>query len=504
MNKSKNFYITTPIFYPNNQLHLGHAYTVTIADIIARYKKMQGYNVYFQTGSDEHGEKISKTANLNNLTPQQLVDKNVLLFKKLWKELNILEDHYFMRTSFSFHKEKVQWIFEELLLKGDIYLGKYKGNYCIVCEEYVLNSKKCPSCNSELKEISEEAYFLKINKYRDTLIKYYDNNPEFLSPKTSINELFQSFLRQEIPDLCITRNDLSWGVSVPNKPEMTIYVWFDALCNYLTSENGDKFFSQDNHDSSEIVQIIGKDILRFHAIYWIILLIALNRKIPNKLISHGWILNSGSKMSKSKGNVINPLNLLNDYSSDVLRAYFAGKITIYQDGLLDEELLESFYQNFFLNNLGNLFSRVCKMLDLYRNNVIPIFNESKNDLLIDYYEDCISFVKKYEEKMNVYQITSAFNEIQNLIDNSNRLISTISPWKLFSEKNFELLDESLVYIINGLKVIAFLLFPITPETSEKIFSHFDIKLKDFNFQNIYDFKNFENKKLQKLSSHLFN
>lgn len=500
----KKVYLTTPIFYPNNQLHLGHAYTLTIADVIARYKKISGCQVYFQTGSDEHGEKIEKTARNQNITPQQLVDENILLFKKLWEKLNILEDYFFMRTSFPSHVTKVQEIFTKLLSNNDIYLGLYKGNYCVVCEEYILKSETCNSCNSELKWIEEEAYFLKIEKHRERLIKHYKDNPNFLSPNSSVNELFQSFLNQKIPDLCITRNNLDWGVPVPKRNGMTIYVWFDALCNYLTSEEGEKFFTLKNKlDNSEIIQVIGKDILRFHAIYWISLLFSLQKRVPNKIISHGWILNSGSKMSKSKGNVINPLELLKIHKSDTLRAYFSGKVIIYNDGIINEKILQLFYENFFLNSLGNLLSRVFKMLEMYNNNEIPIITEIENSFLLNYREENKKNVQKYRESMDNYQITFAFNEIQNIIANSNKLISNIEPWKLFSERKIDLLNKTLIEAIHGIEIIGFLLNPITPETSNKIFSHLNIDIKKVNFDNLLFFDRISGKKLKKIFIHLF-
>jgi methionyl-tRNA synthetase len=506
MNRTiKKVYLTTPIFYPNNQLHLGHAYTLTITDIIARYKGTLGCQVYFQTGSDEHGEKIVKTAINQNITPQQLVDKNILLFKKLWKKLNISENYFFMRTTFSSHITKVQEVFTKLLSNNDIYLGLYKGNYCIVCEEYILKSETCNSCGSELKWIEEEAYFFKIEKYRERLIKHYKNNPNFLSPNSSVNELFQSFLNQKIPDLCITRNNLDWGVPVPQKNGMTIYVWFDALCNYLTSEEGEKFFSFENSelDDSEIIQVIGKDILRFHAIYWISLLFSLQKKIPSKIISHGWILNSGSKMSKSKGNVINPFKLLENHKSDTLRAYFSGKVTIYNDGIIDEKVLQLFYENFFLNSLGNLLSRVFKMLEIYNNNEIPIITKIENSFLVSHQEENKKNVQKYKNSMDDYQITSAFNEIQNMITNSNKLISNIKPWKLFSERKIDLLNETLMEVIHSIEIIGFLLYPITPETSSKIFSHLKINIKEVNFDNLLFLNRISGKKLEKNFIHLF-
>jgi len=266
----KFFYITTPIFYPNDRLHLGHAYNMVLNDIIACYKKSQGYQVCFQTGSDEHGEKIEKKANSLGISPQELVDKNVLLFKRLWKELGISE-HIFYRTTSAIHEEKVQKIFTELLKKGDIYLDEYQGKYCVSCEDYVSDSKisdnnlcPTPNCQSELRKVNESAYFLRVSKYYSALTKHYSQNPDFLLPFNIKKELFENFLKNDVRDLCITRSDITWGISVPNNEKMVIYVWFEALLNYLNSKEGEKSFIRPN---TEIVHLIGKEITRFHAIY---------------------------------------------------------------------------------------------------------------------------------------------------------------------------------------------------------------------------------------------
>ncbi|RHZ35233.1 class I tRNA ligase family protein [endosymbiont GvMRE of Glomus versiforme] len=523
---TKFFYITTPIFYPNDCLHLGHAYTVVLADIIARYKKSQGYQVYLQTGSDEHGEKIEKKASSLGISPQELVDKNVLLFQQLWKELGISE-HIFYRTSSKTHKEKVQIIFTELLNRDYIYLGEYQGKYCVACEDYVSNDKvidnnfcPTPNCQTELRKVSEPAYFLRVSKYHPELVKYYSQNPDFLLPPNIKKELFKNFLKNDIRDLCITRSDIKWGIPVPNNEKMVIYVWFEALLNYLNSEPGEKFFlsefsekkkidnvkevacaviqnkngeyllvynkkysqwqfpggkleKRENAEeatkreifeetnlviedlekigeenfyinnnwwkfhfyrtkkysgeplikeketigeikffkiseiekinsqlpdrvneyllkklkSCEIVHLIGKEITRFHAIYWPIILFSLHKRLPNKILAHGWLTTPQGKMSKSKGNVIDPLELLKSkkYPKDFLRAYFIAKINFLQDGVCDEDLLKDFYHYFFVNNLSNLVSRVNKMLHLYNGGVIPeLKGEVKNEKLVEY------------------------------------------------------------------------------------------------------------------------
>ncbi|KLL04027.1 MAG: methionyl-tRNA synthetase [Mycoplasmataceae bacterium CE_OT135] len=646
------FYLTTPIFYPNDKLHLGHAYCLTIADIIARYKKSQGYQVYLQTGSDEHGEKIEKKSALLNLTPQQLVDKNVLLFQQLWKELGISE-HIFYRTSSPLHKEKVQKIFTELLEKGDIYLGEYQGKYCITCEDYVseskiINNNLCPNpdCQSELRIINEPAYFLKVSKYYPWLREYYRQNPDFLLPDKAKKEIFSNFLNENIPDLCITRSDIKWGISVPNKEKMVIYVWFEALLNYLNSDLGEKFFlsplrkatastseftdkKKSNHakevscvaiqnknneyllvynkkynkwqfpggkleqgesaeeaakreifeetnlviedlekvgeeifyanniwwkfyfyrtekyagellikeketigeikfleiskireinsqkpdevneylleklTTCEIVHLIGKEITRFHGIYWPIILFCLNKRLPNKILAHGWLTTPQGKMSKSKGNVIDPLELLKKYPKDPLRAYFVAKINFFQDGNFSEDLLKEFYQDFFIHNLGNLCQRVGKMVELYNDGIVPTFAETENIHLKNYYQICLTIIKDYQQKMNNYQLTGAFQEIEKLLNASNKLIQKLEPWNLFKKKETELLNLTLNYLVNGARIIAFLLTPIAPDSSQIIFEYLNLKCSDWNWENVKDFKKTTKEKIKPLKKPLF-
>ena len=313
-------YITTPIFYPNGQLHFGHLYTMIIADSCYRYQKTRQVIVYLQTGSDEFGEKIVRQAASSNLTPAALVERNVQLFQKLWKLLRISQ-HFFYRTSASEHADKVQKIFQSLQGQGDIYQGKYAGYYCLVCEDYLTNraqDRNCPNCYRATEWVEQRAYFLNVGKYLKQLREFFQT--DFLEPKQLKQELINNFLSQDVRDLCLTRQNLDWGVKVPGEDNMVIYVWFDALCNYLNSEQGTNFFFT-NCPEFEIIQIIGKDIARFHSIYWIIILLALKARLPNKILAHGWIINKEQKMSKSLGNVIDPLLLLQKYPADLLRAY---------------------------------------------------------------------------------------------------------------------------------------------------------------------------------------
>ncbi|RHZ36359.1 methionine--tRNA ligase [endosymbiont GvMRE of Glomus versiforme] len=501
--EQKSFYLTTPIFYPNDKLHLGHAYNATIADIIARYKKSKNYKVYFQTGSDDHGEKIEKKALSLGISPQELVDKNVELFKKLWQKLGIEYD-FFYRTSSLFHKEKVQKIFQQLLKQSTIYLGKYQGNYCIACEDYV-KEKVCPNCHSETKILEEPAYFLKVSQYYQQLLDYYQKNPDFLIPAAARKELFANFLQKDkIQDLCITRSDIKLGIYVPDKPKIIIYVWFEALCNYLNSEKGEKMFANEN---SEIIHLIGKDIVRFHALYWPVILFALGKRLPDKIIAHGLLMDpKGEKASKSKGNVVDPLELLEKYPQDLLRTYFIAKINFLQDGIFSKKLLKEFYQDFFIHNLGNLCQRIGKGKIIewwYKNGVVPNFSETENIYLRNYYQTCLTVIKNYQQKMDNYQLTGAFQEIENLLNASNKLIQDLAPWNLFANKEIELLNLTLNYLRNGIRIIAFFLTPIAPNISQIIFEYLNLEYSDCNWENIKDFQLIAGKKIKPLKEPLF-
>jgi len=370
----KTYYITTPIYYPSNKLHVGNSYTTVAADAMARFKRLTGYDVWFLTGTDEHGQKIQRQAEASGKTPLAFVDEIVAWIKELWEELDISYDD-FIRTTEDRHKEKVAAIFTRFYEQGDVYKGKYEGWYCTPCEAYwterQLADSKCPDCGRDVELIAEEAYFFRMSKYADRLMEHIEKNPDFIQPPSRKNEMINNFLKPGLEDLCVSRTSFDWGIPVPFDPEHVIYVWLDALSNYITAlgygeegSNYDRFWPAD-------VQLIGKDILRFHTIYWPIFLMALGQPLPKTVFGHGWLMLQDGKMSKSKGNVVDPRVLAARYSSDALRYFLLREIPFGQDGIFSLENFIVRINTDLANDLGNLVSRSLTMAERYFKGALP-------------------------------------------------------------------------------------------------------------------------------------
>lgn len=473
----KTFYITTPIYYPSGKAHIGHSYCTVASDALARYKRLQGYDVMFLTGTDEHGQKIELNAKSEGVTPKQYVDKIVAGFQDLWKMLNISNDK-FIRTTDDYHEKSVQKIFEELYKKGDIYKGKYEGWYCTPCESFFTETQlvdgKCPDCGREVKWTEEEAYFFKLSKYADRLLKLYEEQPDFIQPESRKHEMI-SFIKQGLDDLCVTRTSFSWGIPVTFDTKHVVYVWLDALTNYITAlgygsdddSNYKKYWPADVH-------FIGKEIVRFHAIIWPAILMALDLPLPKQIYGHGWLLfGDGSKMSKSKGNVVDPVVLCDRYSVDAIRYFLLRDIPFGSDGLFTNEALINRINYDLANDLGNLVSRTCAMVQKYFNGVIPKSKESDN-IDNNLIEVATTLRDKYEKSMNHYQFSDAIGEIWKLISACNKYIDETMPWVLGKDETKKDRLACVLYnLCECLRIISILITPFMPETAPKISKKID-------------------------------
>jgi len=475
--KSKNtFYVTTPIYYVNDVPHIGHAYTTIIADAISRFKKLTGYDVFFLTGTDEHGQKVEKVAREKGLTPIELADQMVVRFKDLWKALNIANDS-FIRTTQPFHEKGVQKIFQKLKDKGDIYKGIYKGWYCDSTEHFLAEDvpleeggyKICPECNTKAFIVSEECYFFKLSAYQKPLLDFYAKNPTFVRPQSRMNEVV-SFVKQELKDLSITRTTVEWGIPVPDDPKHTIYVWFDALHNYLTGIGYDQDMPLFQKYWPANIHLIGKDILRFHAIFWPAFLMAAEFPLPQTVFGHGWWLKDGAKMSKSKGNVLYPHVILETFGEDPLRYFLLREIPIGLDGNFSHEGFLHRVNSDLANDLGNLVQRTLTMIHNYFGGKIDEMDiEEKTDkkLRVEFDSSKEKILKFYDD----YALNRALEEIWFFISNVNKYLSDNEPWKLAKdESQRKRLGRILYQSAAALRVISFFLFPVMPESSQKIWN----------------------------------
>lgn len=466
------YYITTPIYYPSSKLHIGHTYTTVAADAMARFKRATGYDVKFLTGTDEHGQKIERVAKEHGVAPKEYLDKIVGEIKELWKTMEISYD-IFIRTTDDYHERRVQQIFEKLYDKGDIYKSNYEGWYCTPCESFWTETQladgKCPDCGRDVELTKEEAYFFKLSKYQDRLLKLFEENPEFLEPVSRKNEMINNFLKPGLEDLCITRTSFDWGIPVPFDKKHVIYVWLDALSNYITAlgypeeQEGDyaKFWPADVH-------LVGKEIVRFHTIIWPAMLMALDIPLPKKVFGHGWILLEGGKMSKSKGNVVDPVILVERYGVDALKYFLLREYSFGQDGVFTNEVLLNRINSDLANDLGNLVSRTVAMIEKYNGGIVPKPNE-EGEFDADLKKVATSAWSKVEERMNNLDFSNALEEIWKIVRRSNKYIDETMPWVLAKdEENKERLDTVLYNLADAIRIISVLIQPFMDNTARKI------------------------------------
>ena len=496
---TKSFYITTPIYYPSGKLHIGSAYTTIACDVLARYKRMMNYDVFYLTGLDEHGQKIQQKAEEAGITPQAYVDGMAVGVKELWQLLDISYDK-FIRTTDDYHEKVVAQVFERLLAQDDIYLGEYSGWYSVSDEEFFTESQLAevfrdengkviggvaPS-GHEVEWVSEESYFLRLSKYQDRLVEFFKSQPDFITPDGRLNEMLKNFIEPGLEDLAVSRTTFTWGVKVPSNPRHVVYVWFDALLNYVTAlgygqedhENFDKFWN------GTVFHMVGKDILRFHSIYWPILLMMLDIKLPERLIGHGWFVMKDGKMSKSKGNVIYPEMLVERFGLDPLRYYLMRSLPVGSDGTFTPEDYVARINYELANDLGNLLNRTVAMINKYFGGQVPAYVENVTAFDADLAKVVEENITEYHKQMNAVDYPRALEAVWNIISRTNKYIDETAPWVLAKEDgDKEQLAAVMAHLAASLRVVAHLIQPFMMNTSNAIMEQLGLGL-DFDLENL--------------------
>ena len=489
MTAKKTFYITTPIYYPSAKLHIGHAYCTTIADAIARFHRLAGDEVFFLTGSDEHGQKIQQKAEEAGITPIEYTDKIVAGFQNLWKKLDISNDD-FIRTTEKRHEKVVQEIFRRIYEKGDIYKGSYKGLYCTPCESYWTEHQLdengcCPDCGRPVQEVAEEAYFFKMSNYQDKILSYIEEHPDFIQPVSRRNEMI-NFIKQGLEDLCISRTSFDWGIPVPIDEKHVIYVWFDALTNYLTpigflddQEKFQKFWPANLH-------LVGKEIVRFHTIIWPCILMALDLPLPEKVYGHGWLIVDGDKMSKSKGNVVDPIGLIDEFGADAIRYFLLREINLGQDGNFSRDALIQRINSDLANDLGNLLHRTLNMVGKFQDGVL-LAPQGESEIDKSLKADAAETVAFFAENMDKMELSLSIKKVWAFISRANKYIDETAPWALAKDESKKQELANVMYnLAESLRHISVLISPFMPVTAERIWQQLNLpgKFADVQLDDI--------------------
>lgn len=489
---NKKFYITTAIAYASSKPHIGNAYDIVLADMIARYKKMMGFDVFLMTGSDEHGQKIEEKANAAGITPKEYVDNAASVIKQVWDSLNTSYDK-FIRTTDDYHEATVQKIFKKLYEQGDIYKSEYQGKYCVPCESFYTESQlvdgKCPDCGREVIDSKEEAYFLKLSKYQDKLLEYYEQNPDFIKPESRKNEMINNFLKPGLSDLCVSRSSFKWGVPVSFDEKHVIYVWIDALSNYITG------IGYDTEDNSEQyrklwpadLHVIGKDIVRFHTIYWPIILMALGEPLPKQVLGHPWVLVGEDKMSKSKGNVVYADDLAKRFSIDAVRYYLLSEVSFAQDGTFTYESFINKFNTDLANTLGNLVNRSVAMTNKYFDGKVA-FGDATEQCDKELIDEANKTIEKYKNLMDIYHNAEAVDAVMTLAKRCNKYIDETTPWALAKDESQKSRLNTVLYnLLECIRILGVMLSPVMPDSCESIMKQLCCNDSDLSFGNTREY-----------------